>query len=134
VSGLIALTGYAAALSVPLSFKFAACTIIGFTLLIPAVAKFDLSERKSILGGRVMVRLGELSFAFYMIHVLVLLTVRVFIGVPRLPVFPGLALTAGVFAIALGAAWLLNVFVENPGEGSYFASRSASAPRATPTP
>jgi len=115
VAGLIAVAGYAVELKAPDSFRFAACTIIGFTLVIPALAKFDLSERKSILSGRVMVRLGELSFAFYMIHVIILFTARVFIGYPRLSLFPGLALTAGVFAIALGAALLLNVFVENPG-------------------
>jgi peptidoglycan/LPS O-acetylase OafA/YrhL len=33
-----------------------------------AVAQADIAERRTILGRRFMVRLGEWSFAFYLVH------------------------------------------------------------------
>jgi peptidoglycan/LPS O-acetylase OafA/YrhL len=54
-----------AALAVPV-----AVTIIPFVLLIGAVAQADIAGRRTVLSRRWVVRLGEWSFAFYLVHLL----------------------------------------------------------------
>jgi peptidoglycan/LPS O-acetylase OafA/YrhL len=62
-----------------------------------------------------MVRLGELSFAFYMIHLMVIRVVRrVFPGLVRLGSTAELFVVAGIFAVSLGLAWVLYEYVETP--------------------
>ena len=62
-----------------------------------------------------IVRLGELSFAFYMIHLLVLRAGINLLGKsPHFGVAAGLTATAVAFTVALGLAWLLYEGVENP--------------------
>jgi peptidoglycan/LPS O-acetylase OafA/YrhL len=46
----------------------AAVTIIPYALLIAACAQADISGRSSFFGRRWMIRLGEWSFAFYLVH------------------------------------------------------------------
>ncbi|MER5598963.1 acyltransferase [Streptomyces sp. NPDC002265] len=92
-----------------------ACTLLGFALLIPAAAVADLRGLPSLWRHRRLVRLGELSFAFYMVHLLVVRAVRSLVGTgPRFGVPEGLALTAAVFAVSLGLAWVLYEGVERP--------------------
>ncbi|OKI00834.1 hypothetical protein A6A06_18145 [Streptomyces sp. CB02923] len=66
--------GYAAAVWAPVLFGLAALTVIPLTLFIPAVAMADLEGRQSVLRSRTMVWLGEVSFAFYLVHQTVLRT------------------------------------------------------------
>jgi peptidoglycan/LPS O-acetylase OafA/YrhL len=47
-----------------------AVTVIPFVLLIGAVAQADIRGHATILGHHWIVRLGEWSFAFYLVHVL----------------------------------------------------------------
>ncbi|MFH8409600.1 acyltransferase family protein [Streptomyces sp. NPDC018019] len=70
-TGLLAV-GYLAAIWSPVLFGLAAITVIPLTLFIPAVAMADLEGRDSPLRGRTMVWLGEVSFAFYLVHQTVL--------------------------------------------------------------
>jgi peptidoglycan/LPS O-acetylase OafA/YrhL len=63
-----------------------------------------------------MVRLGELSFAFYMVHILVTRVAEfVLPHRPQLPPLPALGASAAVFAASLAAAWMLYEWVERPG-------------------
>ncbi|PWI44797.1 acyltransferase [Streptomyces sp. ICBB 8177] len=96
--------------------EHAAVTILGFTLLIPAAARADLTGEPSSWRHPALVRLGELSFAFYMIHLLVIRAVEaVFHSYsPHLPPLPAFGVTAAVFATSLGFAWLLYEGVECP--------------------
>lgn len=60
-------------------------------------------------------RLGELSFAFYMIHLLVLRAGTELLGTkPHFGLLAGLAVTTTAFAVSLGLSWLLYEAVERP--------------------
>jgi peptidoglycan/LPS O-acetylase OafA/YrhL len=93
-----------------------ACTIVGFALLIPAAAVADTRGWPSLWRHPPLVRLGELSFAFYMIHLLVLRAgTNVFDPSPHFGALRGLAATGAAFAVSLGLAWCLYEGVERPG-------------------
>lgn len=99
----------------PGEYGYAVATIVGFGLLIPAAAVADLRGDSSFWQSRSMVRLGELSFAFYMIHLMVIRVVRrVLPGLVRLGSTAELFVVAGIFAASLGLAWALYEYVETP--------------------
>jgi peptidoglycan/LPS O-acetylase OafA/YrhL len=52
----------------PFNMRFAAVTVVPFTLLVAAAASADVEDRWSPLRGAGLVRLGELSFALYLVH------------------------------------------------------------------
>ena len=121
-------TGYPVALAVtaagyagsavfqPGPFRYAACTVIGFALLIVAGAVADMDGRRSPLRHPFAVRLGELSFAFYMIHILVIRTGEyVWRTHPQLGAFPALGMTLLAGGISLALSWALHEWVERPG-------------------
>ncbi|WKX74383.1 acyltransferase family protein [Streptomyces sp. XD-27] len=93
----------------------AATGIVGCALLIPAAARADAEGSVSVFRTPRLVRMGEVSFAFYLVHELVLFTaVTLFGGHPRLATTPALALTAACFCTALVLAVLLHDHVEKP--------------------
>jgi peptidoglycan/LPS O-acetylase OafA/YrhL len=57
----------------PDHFMLVAATLIPFALLIVAAAQSDLMGRSQILKSRILVKAGEMSFAFYLFHILVLM-------------------------------------------------------------
>ena len=115
VSLAITLIGYFMAKAVPSAFGNTCVTLLGFSLLIPAAALADVRGTESFWRRPGIVRLGELSFAFYMIHMLVMETTR-----KLLPQFSsvgtasGIVVSAVLFVICLGLAWLLYEYVEQP--------------------
>lgn len=112
----ITVAGYVLTAHVPGEYGFAACTVVGMSLLICAGAAADLNGTPSLWRRPVMVRLGELSFAFYMVHLLVMrVGERLFGSHPRLPFWPGLGVAAAVTAVCLGLAWVLYTVVEVRG-------------------
>ncbi|MFJ3231000.1 acyltransferase family protein [Streptomyces sp. NPDC086787] len=112
-----------------------ACTLAGFALLIPAAAVADLHGLPSLWRRPRLVRLGELSFAFYMVHLLVLRAATHLIGVrPRFDVPAGLAVTAGVFAVSLGLSWLLYEAVERPARALLLRTRRPARTASTGGP
>nr|WP_050810206.1 acyltransferase [Streptomyces sp. SID5464] len=111
----VAIIGYFLVPHVPGGYPAATCTIMGFALLIPAAAVADLRGLPSLWRHRRLVRLGELSFAFYMIHLLVLRMGTDLLGTsPHLGVLPALTATAVAFTVALGLSWALYEGVECP--------------------
>ncbi|MFF4582801.1 acyltransferase family protein [Streptomyces sp. NPDC001373] len=98
-------------------YQYAACTLIGFAALIAAAAQADLRGEPSPWRGRLSVKLGEISFAFYMVHILVIRTGEyLFRPHPKLPWWPsGLLVSGTAFAVSLAIAWALHTVVENPG-------------------
>ncbi|MEV7188729.1 hypothetical protein [Kitasatospora sp. NPDC093102] len=96
-------------------------------MLIPAAARADLTGTPSFWRHPYLVRLGEWSFAFYMIHILVMRTGEALFGdQPHLATVPALAITAAVFALSLTLAWALYAGVERPGRRLLLRSRTAS--------
>jgi len=107
--------GYAVVPLVPDPYRYAACTAPGFALIIAAVAADDLARRPTPLRNRALIHLGELSFAFYLIHLIVIRIAETIIGYhPRLNDTAATTLTLATFAICLTAAALLHHWVEQP--------------------
>jgi peptidoglycan/LPS O-acetylase OafA/YrhL len=116
VAVAVTVVGYFLTAQVPHAYSVAAGTLLGFGLLIPAAAVADLTGAPSPWRHRALVRLGEWSFAFYMIHVLVMRWgQQVFGSRPHLAVAPAMAATALAFGAALALARLLHERVELPG-------------------
>ncbi|MFF7122212.1 MULTISPECIES: acyltransferase family protein [unclassified Streptomyces] len=111
----LAIIGYFLVPQVTPGYSATVCTLAGFTLLIPAAAVADAYGLPSLWRHPRMVRLGELSFAFYMIHLLVLRAGTNLLGTkPHFGVLAGLAVTAVAFTLSLGLSWLLYEAVERP--------------------
>ncbi|MFB6835836.1 acyltransferase family protein [Streptomyces sp. NPDC056361] len=116
LEGAVALTliGYFAVPLVPGDQYWTA--LIGLTLLIAAGAVADIDGEPSMWRRPVLVRLGEWSFAFYMIHLLVMHSLRLWVGdKPKLDTLPAFGLVGLAFAVSLALAALLYTYVEEPG-------------------
>ncbi|GGW64352.1 acyltransferase [Streptomyces caelestis] len=111
----LAIIGYFLVPQVPAGYPATTCTLIGFTLLIPAAAVADLRGLPSLWRHRRLVRLGELSFVFYMIHLLVLRIGTNLLGnSPHFGVLSALTATVVAFSVALGLSWALYEGLERP--------------------
>lgn len=84
-------------------------------LAIVSLTSKSLKGKKSFFSSRAQVKLGEWSFAFYLVHATVIyLALRVF-GYQEAS-WQNLGWMVGVFAIDLLLAWVLHTFVEKPAE------------------
>lgn len=114
-AGVFAVIGYVVMLKVPPLFAMTATTTIPLALLIAAAAAADRDGRRSVLRGRTMVWLGEISFAFYMTHFLVIYYGHYLLGATRSWSDAGaIGVTAVFLAGSVLAAALLHRFVEVP--------------------
>ncbi|MFC5718578.1 acyltransferase family protein [Streptomyces gamaensis] len=96
---------------VPSEFHSNAVTVLPYTLTIAAAARADVLGKPSVFRHRVLVYLGEVSFAFYLVHAMVIFTFNTLLDGQR----PHLAAHAGlVTAVSLLGAVLLHEFVEKP--------------------
>jgi peptidoglycan/LPS O-acetylase OafA/YrhL len=78
-----------------------------------------------------MVRLGEISYAFYMVHLIVMRVAEVWVGdVPKFSMGPAILLSAATFAVALALAWLAHTAIEVPGQQLMLGKRSPRVPAA----
>ncbi|MFC8453189.1 acyltransferase family protein [Kitasatospora sp. NPDC057223] len=152
----LALAGaYALALRAPFDYGLAAVTLVPVTWLITAAAAADTrttptpgtttpgtrraGTRASPLRAPVMLRLGELSFAFYLTHRLVQVYGHRALGAGRTWSTPAAAaLLAASALLTLLLAWLLHTAVERPVMRRFAAPRNAApapgAPGARPAP
>jgi peptidoglycan/LPS O-acetylase OafA/YrhL len=116
-----------------------------FALLIAAYAVRDIDGGRSWLRSRVMLRLGEWSFAFYLFHFLVLIPVAAalypsmtivdFFFEPVAPAYSHLTWVLVVLAGSLAMAAFLYRFYESPLERRLRRALSPRMPRAgTPPP
>lgn len=116
VAVAVAVAGFAAADRWPSSpLALAGFTLVGFTALIAALARADVAGVRTVLSSGPLVALGERSFAFYLVHLLVIDAVGALwpAGAERTWV-GGLAMTALALDVALVAAWVLHAGVEKP--------------------
>ncbi|MEU5581769.1 acyltransferase [Streptomyces huasconensis] len=105
-------------------YNYVALTVIPLALLIPAAAASDVKGRTSWLNSRPMVWLGDISFAFYCVHYLILIYGhRLFgsdpniFGKPSGPAWNtpgGLLFLAAALVVSVLVAWALYALVERP--------------------
>ena len=115
VSVGITVTGYFLSYGVHADYRYYSCTAIGITCLIAAAARADLKGEPSAWRGSRSVRLGELSFAFYLIHILVMRTGEyVFRPHPQHGWLFGSLDVMASFTVSLGVAYLLHTYIEMP--------------------
>ncbi len=105
----------------PHEFMYAAATVVPLVLLVHATAQLDLRGRTSLLRTPLLVFLGEISYAMYLIHFLVL--GLVYLGLTGQGWSGGSAVLVALPFVLL-ASWLLYAGVERP------CVRRFSAPRA----
>ncbi|WP_261989529.1 acyltransferase family protein [Streptomyces sp. uw30] len=122
----LSVIGYAVSLKVPFLFSLNAVVVIPFALLIAATAARDAQGVGTALGGRVWVWLGEVSFAFYLVHQTLLSFTQERLGFREADsAVEAVGVAALVAAASLLLAWLLYVGVERPAMRAW--SRRARA-------
>ncbi|WNV84465.1 acyltransferase [Umezawaea sp. Da 62-37] len=127
--GLLAVGFALELLLAPTVFGLTMPLVVPLGLVLLAGAKADIEGTSSVFRAKGMIWLGELSFAFYMVHFLVLYYTHVAIGMSvswSIPVAIGIALV--LCGVTLLIAWGIHSFIERP------AMRHWSRPRRTPDP
>ena len=89
--------------------------IVLFALTISAVAARDLEGRRSILQHPMLVKLGEWSFCFYLIHATVMYVFLDVFGI-QAAAWRNLGWHALVFLVAALGSWLMHTTLERPVE------------------
>ncbi|GAA0745245.1 acyltransferase family protein [Dactylosporangium roseum] len=106
----------AAALFVPFPVNQQALTLVPVTLVVAAAARADLEGRRTLWSRSLMVYLGKLSFAFYLVHYLVFVAFERYGLMPRsADPFEALLATLAVFSLSVIAAMVVYHGVELPG-------------------
>jgi peptidoglycan/LPS O-acetylase OafA/YrhL len=127
----ITIFGYFLTARVHLDYRYEACTALGIMCLIAAVALADVRGEPSPWRTPRAVKLGELSFAFYMIHLLVMRTGEyVFRPHPQEGWLFGSVATVASFTISLTAAWILHNYIEKPARKRLLSRRTTARTRA----
>ncbi|MGW1430199.1 acyltransferase family protein [Streptomyces sp. NPDC002431] len=129
---LLVLVAYLAGMRLPYIYGLNALTIVPLAFLVAAAATADREGRTGLLGSRPAVWLGEISYAFYLLHGMLLIWGRQRLGtgnVYGLPSGIGLLLLALVVTVLAAAA--LHAFVERPMMRRFSSPRRAPAPEPT---
>ncbi|MEU5696796.1 acyltransferase [Actinosynnema sp. NPDC020468] len=113
-ASLFAVVGYVGSGYLPDSFSYVAGTVIPLAVLIATAAAADVAGARSPWRGRTAVFLGEISFAFYLVHQIVIRMAEsaLHLGGRGLPVAIGTSV--GLLLVSLVAAWVLHRVVELP--------------------
>lgn len=125
----------------PGTYPIVAVMVLPMGLLIAAGAVADVQGHRTLLSSRGMVWLGEVSFAFYLWHLQVLIYGHQWIaGVDQPASFPGqgagystpvaIAVLALLFGISLLLAWATFTLVEKPIMRRFAHSRRRPPPAA----
>ncbi|MFE2053919.1 acyltransferase family protein [Streptomyces sp. NPDC059459] len=128
-------------------FTLVACSVVPAALLITALADADVRGRRTGLRSATLVRLGQWSFAFYLVHFLIIRYGHRLmggdLGYERQWSTPAaIALSLAMLTVAIVGGWLLHTVVEQPCMRLFGSRRSAfrtkpravAAPRSSPAP
>ncbi len=127
----LAVAAYAITPLFPGPYRVAATMVVPLGLVIVAGARIDAANERSWLSSRFMVWLGEISFAFYMVHWLVLDYGHRLLGQTTTWSTPvALAVLALLLGCAVLAAALLYTCVERPIMRRFANSRRTGRDRA----
>lgn len=141
----LVVVGYLAVLLGPWSFlyNYAATMIVPIALLIPAAAVADIAGRRTLVGGRTLRWLGDLTFAFYLVHDLVLSGGHRLFGVqpgpyggvtgPQWSTPVAIAFLVAALGVSILLSWALFRLVERPVMRR-FSGRTAPGPAPAPAP
>ncbi|MFI1205279.1 acyltransferase family protein [Streptomyces sp. NPDC020883] len=139
VCALLFAGAFALSFALPSYLARLAPTVPLIALLLGSLAAGDIRGTRSWLGTRTMVLLGELTFAFYVIHYLVIQYGHRFLG-GELSYYrqwdtpAAIGLTVLALGLSLGLAALLHFFVEKPVVRALGRSRKASRASKAPQP
>lgn len=127
VALLTGLIGYGVLLFAPSQhflYDYSANMIIPIALIIASAASADVRGRRTIFSGRAMVFLGEISFAFYLVHFMVLRYGHFAFGGgvdpmgmvtgPQWSTPVAIGFIVGALATSVLLAWALFALVERP--------------------
>lgn len=134
VVGALIVGAYLLTFVVPSPYRVVLVSMIPLALAIGTLATVNLRGRRTVLGTRPMVWLGQISFGFFLTQAIVIFSIRPAIfGDAEYGTFGGILLILGLFAINLLCGWLLFTCVERPAMKYWSRSRrsiSESAARA----
>jgi mycarose O-acyltransferase len=115
VALVFAVVMYAVAPLFPKPYPLVAVMVLPMGLLIGATAISDVQQRRTGMGNKVMVWLGEVSFAVYLWHRLVMVYGHEWLaGGKPLGTALGIGLLLLVIATVLVLSWALFTFLERP--------------------
>ena len=113
-SGALLAGGYWLAESAPYLYGQSAVFVVPAALLIAAAAVADNEGRATVFGSRVMTWLGEISFAFYLVHFIVLAYGRSLLGDRLFSTQATIGLLVAGVLISIAVSWALYTAVERP--------------------
>lgn len=99
---------------IPDDVRIVAFAVVPMALLVAAVGAADAEGRPSLWRSKTAVWLGEISYAFYLVHQLIMRAVVKVFGIPD-QVLLGMVIAVGTLALTVLVAWLLFRYVETPG-------------------
>ncbi|MBE1464627.1 acyltransferase family protein [Kibdelosporangium phytohabitans] len=100
---------------IPPAYATVAITVVPLGLLVAAGAVADNTKKRTGLANRVMVWLGEISFALYMWHYMVLLVgYHLLIEGKGLSTAATIGIAVGLFGISIVVSWLQYTMIERP--------------------
>ncbi|WP_162942255.1 acyltransferase family protein [Desertimonas flava] len=130
-SSAVVLVGAAIALAaaVPPLYRPAAVTLVPMALLIVAYAQSDLAGRRAWVATPALVRLGEWSFAFYLVHRAGIGIVDRTVGLVERSLAAEILLAGLAFGVSVALAAVMYTAVERPAERWLRARGAPSAGR-----
>jgi peptidoglycan/LPS O-acetylase OafA/YrhL len=139
-AGVLVIASYALSFMLPPTYSFGQLFMLPTALLITALAVADINGRHNFLAGRTWNYLGEITYGFFLVHILVMFYIQAAISgqwggtgyytrqqwsTPVAALF-----LIGLFAVSLVLAAALYRFVQVPASNRW----SKKRPVLTPTP
>ncbi|WP_405005329.1 acyltransferase [Kitasatospora purpeofusca] len=125
-SGLLLVAGYVATRWVPYLYAQRVTTVVPIALLVASAAIADRDGRFTPFRNRAMTWLGEISFAFYLLHFIVLTEMRDLLGTELYSTPEGIGLLLLAIGVTVLLSWILYRLVEAP------VTKRFSSPRRRP--